>query len=97
MNPPLKIDRSFINKLQAHKTSDKIIQTIILLAENLGMAAVAEGIEMPEQWSYLKELGCQYGQGYLFGKPLDTKGTEELILRSENLTLENSNSVDSGS
>ena len=49
------------------------------MAKSLGLTVVAEGIETEEQLSYLKELGCQLGQGYLFSKPLPSKGIETLL------------------
>ncbi|MEO0373049.1 MAG: EAL domain-containing protein [Cyanobacteria bacterium P01_A01_bin.17] len=75
----LKVDRSFINSMaQTHKTP-AIVQAIITLAHNLGMDVVAEGIETPEQRHRLTELGCKYGQGYLFSKPVDTQAVVEML------------------
>ena len=47
-----------------------VLSTIVLLAHELGLAVVAEGIETAEQADYLQSLGCEFGQGYWFGKPL---------------------------
>ncbi|WP_033374299.1 EAL domain-containing protein [Spirulina subsalsa] len=66
----LKIDRSFVNQMQPGNRNYQMVQTIIALSHQLGLAVVAEGIETPEQLKYLQELGCEFGQGYLFCKPL---------------------------
>jgi diguanylate cyclase (GGDEF)-like protein/PAS domain S-box-containing protein len=64
----LKIDRSFVS---GGDGENEIVRTIIMLARNMGMDIVAEGIETKEQLAYLKELKCEYGQGFLFSHPLD--------------------------
>lgn len=56
-----------------------IIQTIVALAHNLGMAVTAEGIETKVQLVQLRAMGCDYGQGYLFSHPLDSKAVERLL------------------
>ena len=75
----LKIDRSFVKRLgQSNKQTD-IIRAIITLAHNQGILVVAEGIETAAQLEHLKSLHCEYGQGYLFSKPSDEKGIEDLL------------------
>ena len=74
----LKIDRSFISQAGAEGRSE-IVPTIIMLARNMGMKVVAEGVETDEQLAHLNELDCAYGQGFLFSKPLDSRAAEELI------------------
>ena len=64
----LKIDRSFVS---GGDGENEIVRTIIMLARNMGMDIVAEGVETKEQLAYLKELKCEYGQGFLFSRPLD--------------------------
>ena len=68
----LKIDRSFVSRMDTESEGNTIVQTIIALAHQLGMAVVAEGIESASQLRRLRELGCEYGQGYFFSKPLAT-------------------------
>ena len=68
----LKIDRTFISKLSEPK-GEALVRTIILMAHTLGLSVVAEGIETPEQHLRLRELGCEYAQGYLFAKPLSAR------------------------
>ncbi|WP_206603123.1 GGDEF/EAL domain-containing response regulator [Leptolyngbya ohadii] len=65
----LKIDRSFISKIDQDGEQLAIVRTIITLAWNLGMEVIAEGIETPKQLAQLKALRCEYGQGFLFAKP----------------------------
>lgn len=76
----LKIDRSFINRLENHQSA--VVQTIITLAHNLGINVVAEGIETKKQLAILKDLNCELGQGYLFAKPLDKNAATEYICYS---------------
>lgn len=78
----LKIDRSFISKMDRDEKSEEIVRTIILLAKNLGMDTVAEGIENEVQLQRLCQLGCNFGQGYLFSRPLPVDGIENLMLNS---------------
>jgi len=65
----LKIDRAFIAPMLSSEQSFEIVQSSIKLAHSLGMGVVAEGVETEEIKSALMELGCEYGQGWLFGKP----------------------------
>jgi EAL domain-containing protein (putative c-di-GMP-specific phosphodiesterase class I) len=65
----LKIDQSFIAALNRDGESTKILRAIISLAHNLGRKVVAEGVETEEQLEFLKRFGCDWGQGYLFGRP----------------------------
>ena len=77
----LKIDRSFVGNLGMSKETWKIVQAILQLAQNLGMDVIAEGIENLMQMRMLQSLGCQYGQGYYFSKPLDPREITSLLAR----------------
>jgi diguanylate cyclase (GGDEF)-like protein len=66
----LKIDRSFVTGLIDNPESRQIVTTILALADGMSIEVVAEGIETREQLEELKALGCRFGQGYLFAKPL---------------------------
>ncbi len=78
----LKIDRSFVvNMSQTDGTSDTI-RTIVLLAENLGMEVVAEGIESQDQLRELQSLHCDYGQGFYFSPPVEFTAVGDLIRKS---------------
>ncbi|MGI8735537.1 MAG: putative bifunctional diguanylate cyclase/phosphodiesterase [Pyrinomonadaceae bacterium] len=71
----LKIDRSFIG----NDENSGIVGTIITLADKLGMEVVAEGVETAAQVSYLKDLGCEFGQGYWLARPADSAAIELLL------------------
>lgn len=72
----LKIDQVFVRKIATDKECRSIVEISILLAHKLGMTVVAEGIENEGIWHILKGLGCDYGQGYLMGKPMTAKEIE---------------------
>jgi len=75
----LKIDRSFISNMMVSVENLKIIETIIILAHQLNIDVIAEGIETAEQLAKLKELHCDYGQGFYFAKPKDSRDAERLL------------------
>ena len=66
----LKIDRSFITRMTEGEQPLQIVRTIVELARVMGMDVVAEGIETREQYALLRQLGCRFGQGYLFSRPV---------------------------
>lgn len=66
----LKIDRSFVGRMDKDAKSEEIVRTILLLAANLNLEVVAEGIETKQQFQQLRELGCRLAQGFLFSKPV---------------------------
>lgn len=75
----IKIDQSFVRPMFEQRENRKIIETILHLAHQLDILAISEGIETAEQLSYLKMLGCEKGQGYLFSKPLSKEAAERLM------------------
>ncbi|MDJ0728871.1 MAG: EAL domain-containing protein [Crocosphaera sp.] len=78
----LKVDKSFVGRMEEGKDSDKyiqIVQTIISLGHNLDLDVIAEGIETEGQKDILKSLDCEYGQGYLFSRPLSSENAEALL------------------
>jgi diguanylate cyclase (GGDEF)-like protein/PAS domain S-box-containing protein len=75
----LKIDRSFVTRLEVDPENREIVRTIVTLAQNLGMGLVAEGVETEGQREYLTGLGCDAMQGFLFAGPLDPADAEQLI------------------
>jgi diguanylate cyclase (GGDEF)-like protein len=86
----IKIDRSFVSKLPDDRNALAVVTAIIGLAKSLNLKIVAEGIETPEQLDCLATLGCQYGQGYLFGIPLPAaEATRLLEMRSTQAALPN--------
>jgi diguanylate cyclase (GGDEF)-like protein len=76
----LKIDRSFVEHIPSKKRDTAIVQAIIGLAENLGIAVIAEGVETEEQRLCLERFGCQSYQGYLFGKAMPIEQFEKIYL-----------------
>jgi diguanylate cyclase (GGDEF)-like protein len=78
----LKIDRSFIGRMTEDGEKFEIVRTIMTLANNLGMDAVAEGVETERQLAQLRLLKCEYGQGYLFSKAVDAAAARELLARN---------------
>ena len=76
----LKIDRSFISQIEDNSEDNiRIVETIITLAHHLNIKVVAEGIETEYQLEQLRMLGCEYGQGYFFSRPLDGISATELF------------------
>jgi EAL domain-containing protein (putative c-di-GMP-specific phosphodiesterase class I) len=66
----IKIDRSFVQALGKHGGSSTIIRAIIQMAKSLDIEVVAEGVETIDQFNLLREMDCNYFQGYLFAEPL---------------------------
>lgn len=75
----LKVDRSFVSAMEDNTENGEIVRTVIALAKALGLKVVAEGIESIHQYHQLRVLGCEYGQGYLFSKPLKVADIERLL------------------
>jgi EAL domain-containing protein (putative c-di-GMP-specific phosphodiesterase class I) len=78
----LKVDQSFVRQMYGHEDSDKykqIVRTVIMLGHNLGLDVIAEGIETEEQRQALLQLDCEYGQGFLFSKPLPQEQITQLL------------------
>lgn len=73
----LKIDRSFLQESNGDKA--EIVRTVVALAHNLGLDVIAEGVETHPQLAYLRSLGCDFGQGWLFSRPLVSDVAEEML------------------
>lgn len=78
----LKIDRSFIEQMNFDSENYEIVRLIITLAKTLGMDTISEGVETPQQLSQLKDLGCEFAQGYLFSRPLGAKAIESMLAQN---------------
>jgi len=85
----LKVDRSFVNQMTESNKNYRIVETIATLSHQLGIQAIAEGIETLSQLNKLKELQYQYGQGFLFAKPLDVVAVEQLLKSEEQYLFKN--------
>ncbi len=83
----LKIDRSFVKTIMKKADSANIIETIMTLGKNLNMKIVAEGIENQAQFDRLRYLGCDFGQGYFFSKPLSSQSVYRFFDRHEQKTI----------
>ena len=77
----LKIDRSFVHNIGVKAADAIIVQTIIGMANNLGIEVIAEGVETEEQHSFLEQHGCPSFQGYLFSKPMPIEEFKKLLAR----------------
>ena len=79
----LKVDQSFVGRLENSNEDRAIIHTILTLGRQMGLEVVAEGIETEAQVAMLKQEGCDYGQGYFFAKPLGHEAVEDLLRQSD--------------
>lgn len=75
----LKVDRSFVGDMEDKRENMEIVRTIMSLAHSLDKHVIAEGVEEHSQLSLLKALGCEYGQGFYFSKPLPAPEAEALL------------------
>jgi len=81
----LKIDRSFVSRIGATGENLEIVAAIATLAHNLGMAVTAEGVETQQQLAQLRDLGCEFGQGYVVSRPLNSEGAIALLANNEGI------------
>jgi len=75
----LKLDRSFTARIVDHARGLEMVRAIVNMAHNLGIQIIAEGIETPAQLALVRQLGCHYGQGFLFTPPIDAAATTDLL------------------
>ena len=75
----LKVDRSFVHEMQHGGRDHRIVQTILSLSHQLGIQAVAEGIDSVEHVHLLQDLHCEFGQGYFFARPVTVQEADALI------------------
>ncbi len=78
----LKIDQSFVRNLAPGSSDMALCEAIIVMAHKLDLAVIAEGVETPAQRDLLHEAGCDYGQGYLFARPMPPEEFEAFLQRS---------------
>jgi EAL domain-containing protein (putative c-di-GMP-specific phosphodiesterase class I) len=77
----LKIDQSFVSRLDATSQNLEIVRTIVMLAHNLEMDVIAEGVETQAQAQQLRRLGCEFAQGFLYSRPVDAAAAMGLLRR----------------
>lgn len=75
----LKIDQSFVKRMDGNPENSGLVPAIVGIARTMGMSATAEGVETPDQLAQLRALGCDFGQGYLFSKPLESQLAADLL------------------
>ncbi len=75
----LKIDRSLVREIQVDRAATEIVEMIITLASKLNLKVIAEGIETGKQVEQLRQLGCEFGQGYYFSQPVEAKAALQLM------------------
>ena len=75
----LKIDKSFIDKMNTGDSSREYVAAIISIGHVMGFDVISEGVEEPDQLETLKDIGCDYIQGYIWGKPLSGEEAEKLV------------------
>ena len=76
----VKIDRAFVSRITPAGENIAFVRAIVDLTSDLSMRTIAEGVETADQMRHLRSLGCNYGQGYLFSKPVDPTSAERLLL-----------------
>jgi diguanylate cyclase (GGDEF)-like protein/PAS domain S-box-containing protein len=77
----LKVDRSFVSKIEQDNENETIVRTIVTMAHSLGLDVVAEGIETQAHQLYLEMMDCDYGQGFLYSRPIEPASASQLLDR----------------
>ena len=88
----LKIDRSFINRMGGAAENMEVVRAALLLARNLGLRVVAEGVETEEQRARLRALSCEYAQGHLFSKAVNAAAVGRMLSEASPQSLRAANS-----
>jgi diguanylate cyclase (GGDEF)-like protein/PAS domain S-box-containing protein len=78
----LKVDRSFINDITDNPADTELVNASILMAHGLGLQVVAEGVETEDQLNRLRDMNCEFAQGYLFSRPITSEAFTELLQNS---------------
>jgi EAL domain-containing protein (putative c-di-GMP-specific phosphodiesterase class I) len=81
----IKVDRSFVRAMSDGDSDRELVAAVVGMGRALRLTVVAEGIETDEQAEVLRELGCNFGQGFLFARPLPQEQLEELMAAHERL------------
>jgi len=79
----LKIDQSFTRNLAPESPDLAVCEAIVVMAHKLGLKVIAEGVETPEQLELLKQIQCDFGQGYLFSRPTPVAAFEDFLAKSK--------------
>ncbi|MBC1220409.1 EAL domain-containing protein, partial [Nostoc sp. UCD120] len=78
----LKIDKSFVKRMQDNKENMGLVPAMIGIANSMGMSAIAEGVETEEQLAQLRSLNCNFAQGFLFSEPIEQQLVVKLLAAS---------------
>jgi EAL domain-containing protein (putative c-di-GMP-specific phosphodiesterase class I) len=76
----LKVDKSFIDKMNTNDSSKQYVAAIISIGHVMNFAVISEGIEQPEQLETLRTIGCDYIQGFLWGRPMGPDAAKKLVV-----------------
>jgi EAL domain-containing protein (putative c-di-GMP-specific phosphodiesterase class I) len=82
----LKVDQAFVQRLGNNSEDNAIVEAILTLGKNLKLTITSEGIETEAQLKTLQGFGCDFGQGYLFSKPLSPDKLAEFVANPQSLT-----------
>ena len=77
----LKVDKSFVDKMNTSESSKKYVAAIISIGHIMNFDVITEGVEEMEQLETLRDIGCDYIQGYIWGRPMPPEEAEALVLR----------------
>jgi EAL domain-containing protein (putative c-di-GMP-specific phosphodiesterase class I) len=83
----LKIDRSFVEGIITHGENATLAEAVVQLGQALQLQTVAEGIETDEQWSTLRDLGCDLGQGFLFARPAEPAQISAMLAKPSEIAV----------
>ena len=83
----LKIDKAFIDKMNTGDSSRQYVATIISIGHIMGFDVISEGVEAPDQLETLKEIGCDYIQGFIWGRPLSAEDAEQLVNSTQSRSI----------
>jgi EAL domain-containing protein (putative c-di-GMP-specific phosphodiesterase class I) len=81
----LKIDRAFVHEVNNDISQASMVRAMIQLAQGLNMIPLAEGVETPQEYEFLRANGCRLAQGFLFSKPVSAEEVPALAARTEGL------------
>jgi EAL domain-containing protein (putative c-di-GMP-specific phosphodiesterase class I) len=83
----LKIDQSFMRGVPEEAGAMEVASAIVVMAHTLRMQVIAEGVENPQQWTFLQNIGCDYAQGWYLGMPMSA-AEMEVVLRANFLPMQ---------
>ena len=78
----LKVDKSFIDRMNSNESSKKYVAAIISIGHVMNFTVISEGVEEPEQLDTLRSIGCDYIQGFLWGRPMSPENATSLVMES---------------